>query len=168
MIRGALVGCKGARRGFGSRAALALLLAGALLVCHGLLGASHVLVHGQTHGATAVAAVLAADERPHEPEDAPTAALGDVARGAHDRAHDSAPPETGGAAVTHETAPVGCAEYFAVLLALAGAALLAAPFVSGRAPLAHHGRPKPGPRRGPSFRRSARGPSPPLLQVFRL
>lgn len=170
MIRCPLVSGKVARwRGFGPRVALALLLAGALLVCHGFLGASHVLAHGetqgQTHGRTAVAGVSAVDERPHEPGNA---ASGDAAHGSHHGATVVAPPDTGGAGVTYETAPVGAAEYFAVLLVLAGAALLAALFVSGRAPLARRARPTHAPRRGPGFRHLARGPSPPLLQVFRL
>lgn len=170
MIRGPLVSGKGARwRGSGPRVALALLLAGALLICHGILGASHVLVHGQTHGqthgTTAVAGVSAADERAHEPEDA---ASGDAAHGTHHDAAVGPPPDTGGAGGAHETAPVGATEYFAVLLALAGAALLAALFVSGRAPRARRARPMPTPRRGEVLRHLARGPSPPLLQVFRL
>lgn len=170
MIRGPLASGKGARwRGFGPRVALALLLASAILLCHGILGASHVLAHGeiqgQAHGGTAVAGVSAVDERPHEPEDA---ASGDAAHGTHHGAAIGAPPDTGGASVTHETAPVGAAEYFAVLLALAVAVLLAAFFGANRAPLQDPARPALVPLRAAGSRPLPRGPSPPLLQVFRL
>ena len=123
-----------AKRAPVGRVLVALALAGALLMCHGLLGASHVLVHG---GAVSHAGGHAAWETaPHGAQ-----------------------------------SPLGPAEgpdYFAVLIALAGAALLlAASRRASRAP-AGPGFPKVLRLRRFAFLPLPRGPSPPLVQVFRL
>jgi hypothetical protein len=141
----------------GHRAPIALVLATALLLCHGVFGASHVLAHGDPARASA----SAANEHPH----GHTAA--DVAPDQHQVAGAvagaSAGVEGGGGAHEGTTA-----EYFAVLQALVGAVLIAAYFFAARAPLPARARPvgihigEPGPWPLP------RGTSPPLLQVFRL
>jgi hypothetical protein len=143
------------RPSFEHRAALALLLAGALLICHGLLGASHVLAH---EGGSRLEEAPAAGEE-HRAAHSPTS--GHAASGP--TATEPAPGGEG-APVPH----VGAADYFAVLLALLGAAALGllrvvvrAPFGRGTSQLFW-----PYPRFAP--RQLPRGPSPPLLQVFRL
>lgn len=117
---------------------VALLLVATLFVCHGLFGASHLLVH---------------EEVPDHPMAAETFS------GTHHAA---------GHAAGQDGPPAGGAEYFAVLLALAGAGLLAALYGPGRALL-----PAPAWRaisatRALPYRPLRGGLSPPLLQVFRL
>ena len=141
----------------GHRAPVALVLATSLLLCHGAFGASQVLAHGDPARASAPAA----NEHPH----GHTAA--DVAPDPHHVAGAVAGVSAGveGGDGAHEGTP---AEYFAVLQALVGAALLAAYFSAAWAPLPARARPasihigEPGPWPLP------RGTSPPLLQVFRL
>jgi len=132
--------------GFGSRATLALLVVGALLVCHGLLGASHVLAHGEP----------TAPEQP---------AAGHASAATHSVGHAAVGHGAGdGAPGAH----VGATEYFAVLIFLAGVALLGALLSAGRLPV---GNGSPGvlaPRRWFERRPLSRGHSPPFLQVFRL
>ena len=137
-------------RGRKPRTALALVIAISLLTCHGLFGASHVLGHGEVSGRThADEPAAAADALPVH--------------------HGSGRADAGGPGVpAGPSSPAGSAEYFAVLLALVGAALLAAlsgflralPLTPARRVLL--------PLRALPFGSLPRGPSPPLLQVFRL
>jgi len=132
--------------GFGSRAILALLLVGALLVCHGLLGTSHVLAHGGPP----------VSEQPAGRSSASHQGAGHAAAG--QAAGDDVP------AAAH----AGATEYFAVLLVLAGAALLGVLLVLVRSPLGD-GAPRTLPLRWwLEPQPLSRGHSPPFLQVFRL
>ena len=159
MIRVSSVGGGRPRRwGARSRVTLALLLAGALLICHGLFGASHVVAHGE---APPQGVAPVADEHPREME-RPMAAPS----GAHHAAgHAAGKTGTDG---TPTGTPIGTAEYFAVLLALAGAALLATVVCVGRSAFLDPAWAVVSGRRVSGARFFSRGPSPPLLQVFRL
>lgn len=136
------------------RSWVALLLAAALLVCHGLLGASHVLAHED------------------EPRPGSSPAAGEEHPAAHSPGSGHASsgpagpePATGGEG---EAPHVGAVDYFAVLLALLGAAALGLLRAVVRAPLVNETSRifRPYPRF--ATRPPPRGPSPSLLQVFRL
>ena len=126
------------------RGAVALLLAVAVLLCHGLYGASH-----QVH--------RFGPEAPGQG----VVAHGSQHHGAHS-AHGG-----GGQGEGHAGHPDGmayAASLSAALLAAAFAVTLGGARLAARAALAAD----PGPRYPPSFLRSARGSPLPVLQVFRL
>jgi len=148
------------RPSFEHRAALALLLAGALLICHGLLGASHVLAHDEGSPTSIGEASATGDHQiSHH------AVAEDVLAG-HASGHAVVGQPAGGegASVPH----MGAADYFAVLLVLAGVALLGALLGGVRALARGEASRVFRPHQRFDVRSLARGPSPPLLQVFRL
>jgi hypothetical protein len=127
------------------RGAGALLLAVAVLLCHGLYGASH-----QVHrfGPEAPGQVVPQGNQPHGAHSAHTAQGGDQREG-------------------HAGHPDGmayAASLSAALLAAAFAVTLGGARIGARAALAAD----PGLRHLPSFLRPARGSPLPVLQVFRL
>jgi hypothetical protein len=128
------------------RGAIALLLAVAVLLCHGLYGASHQ-VHG--FGSEVPGQVVSHGNQHHHGAPSEHAALG----GAHGEGH------TG-----HPDGMAYAAALSVVLLAAAFALSLGGARSGARVALAAD----PGRRYPPSFLRSARGSPLPVLQVFRL
>ena len=127
------------------RGAVALLLAGAVLLCHGLYGASH-----QVHrfGPEKPSQVVPHANQQH---------------GAHS-AHSAPGDDQGEGHAGHPDGISYAATLSAVLLGAAFALSLGGARIGARAALAAD----PGRRYPPSFPRSARGSPLPVLQVFRL
>ncbi len=128
------------------RGAVALLLAVAVLLCHGLYGASHQ-VHG--FGSEAPGQVVSHGTQHHHGAHSEHAAMG----GAHGEGHAG-----------HPDGMAYAASISAALLAAAFAVALGGARIGARAALAF----APGRRYRPPFLRPARGSPLPVLQVFRL
>ena len=125
------------------RGAVALLLAVAVLLCHGLYGASH-----QVHrfGPEASSQEVVSDSNQHL------------------AAHDTHGDDQGEGVAWHPDEVVYAASLSVMLLAAAFALALGGTRIGVRAALAA----APGRRYAPSFLRLARGSPLPVLQVFRL
>jgi hypothetical protein len=118
---------------------LSVLLAGALLLCHGVFGVVHLICDPPQ-------CVAAAE---HEPEH--RMAHAGVASGAHE----------------HPAGHGASTEYFAVLAGLLGLLVGLLP-KHATSRIGIGARRLPFVRRAPDVFRPARGPTPPVLQVFRL